>query len=176
MTTRGVWTLIACVGIASNASAQDATTKVARKYESVEGKYKVSLPAKPELSTTELNAAGVKFKMHMATVEGEAATQCVIHIELPEIAVKPTTRRQMESARDRAVKDAAGQLVWDRVWYFGGNHEGRDFLIRTGEGDHMRIRVFVVGKRMYQLAYLGTKVGCESKATTAFFDSFELVR
>jgi hypothetical protein len=160
------------------------------KYTSPEGRYSVSLPAQPTLSTQEAAAAdGQKFPQYLASVVG--ADDVVLMVAYFDML--PDTTFSTDAARDGMLKQSNGTLISDIAISLGG-YSGREFKISTkvasgkppDEGKPaeelefiVRARVCLVDKRVYLLQVIVSK-SLENEAlaakATKYFDSFQVVK
>jgi len=160
------------------------------KYTSSEGRYSVSLPAQPSLTTQEATTAdGQKFPQYLASV-----------VEPGDIAFMigyfdnvPGTIFSADAARDGMVKRINGTLISETAISLGG-FPGRELKVlakpapeQPAEGAKpadgveytVRARFYEVDKRVYVLQLISPKA-LDSEALTAkatkYFDSFQVVK
>ena len=159
-------------------------------YSSPEGRYTVSLPAQPKLSSQEgTTAEGTKFPQYLAIVEEPGD---VVYIVGYFDAVPGTTFSQ-DKARDGMVAAVKGTLVNETAISLSG-YSGRELNISTKLGTDEpkpgtaavdaveyfdKARFYEVEKRIYVLQLLAPKSlwGSELKAKAAkYFDSFQIIK
>jgi hypothetical protein len=158
------------------------------KYTSPEGRYTVSLPAQPKLSTQEGAAAdGQKFPQYLASVvNGDDVAIMVGYFDtLPNLTFSE------DAARDGMVKQVNGTLISEAPISLG-SYSGREFKVSTKftqpaadakpaeEIEYIvRARVYEVDKRIYVLEFVFPK-SLENDAlaakATKYFDSFQVVK
>jgi hypothetical protein len=155
-------------------------------YTSPEGRYSVSLPTEPKVTTQESTTAdGEKFPQYLATAGGADGTFMIGYFEIAS-----GSEFSAIGARDSMVKIIGGRLMGDNAISLGG-YPGHDFKIAlklplapaSGEvppqTDYVdRARIYEVGKRVYILQAIFPK-SLETDANinvTRFFDSFQLVK
>jgi hypothetical protein len=160
------------------------------KYTSPEGRYSVSLPAQPNLSTQEATAAdGQKFPQYLASVvePGDVAFMIGYFDSVPG------TIFSADAARDGMVKRVNGTLISETAISLGG-YPGRELKVLTtpapaqpAEGEKpaeaieyiVRARFYEAGKRVYVLQFIFPK-SLEGDAlaakATKYFDSFQVVK
>jgi hypothetical protein len=155
-------------------------------YTSPEGRYSVSLPKEPKVTTQEATTAdGEKFPQYLATI-GEADSLFVIGYF--EIASSSTFSADL--ARDSILKRSGGRLIEENAISLGG-YPGHDLKIAlmipiapaAGEvppqTDYVdRARIYEVGKRVYilQVLFPKSRETDASISVTRFFDSFQVVK
>lgn len=159
-------------------------------YSSAEGRYTVSLPAQPKISSQESSTAdGKKFPQYLAMVTEPGD---VVYIVAYFDSLPGTTFSQ-EKARDGMVAAVKGTLVNETAISLGG-YSGRELNISTMLGTDEpkagteavdaveyfdKARFYEVEKRVYVLQLLAPKSlwGAELKAKAAkYFDSFQIIK
>ncbi len=159
------------------------------KYSSPEGRYTVSLPRQPNLSTQEAAAAdGQKFPQYLASV-----------VEPGDVVFltgyfdnAPGTIFSADAARDGMVNRINGTLISENAVSLGG-YPGRELKVlakpaapESAEGAKpdgveyiVHARFYEVDKRVYVLQVIFPK-SLESDAMNAraakYFDSFQVVK
>jgi hypothetical protein len=160
------------------------------KYSSPEGRYTVSLPAQPKLSTQEATTAdGQKFPQYLTSV-----------VEPGDLAFMtgyfdsaPGTIFSADAARDGMVNQVNGTLI-NEARITLGSYSGRELRVVAKvpaaapvEGEKpaatveyiVRARFYEVDKRVYVLQVIFPK-SLESEAINAraakYFDSFQVVK
>ncbi len=160
------------------------------KYNSHEGRYTVSLPAQPNLSTQEATTPdGQKLHQSLASVTEAGDVAFVtgyFDLDVGKIF-------SADAARDGMVKQINGTLINETAISLG-NHPGRGFKVLAkapagafAEGEKppetvdyiVHARFYEVDKRIYILQVIFPK-SLESEATNAratkYFDSFQVVK
>ncbi len=160
------------------------------KYNSHEGRYTVSLPAQPNLSTQEATTPdGQKLHQSLASVTEAGDVAFVtgyFDLDVGKIF-------SADAARDGMVKQINGTLINETAISLG-NHPGRGIKVlakapagASAEGEKppetvdyiVHARFYEVDKRIYILQVIFPK-SLESEATNAratkYFDSFQVVK
>jgi hypothetical protein len=146
-------------------------------YNSTEGRYKVSLPAQPKLSTQEsATADGQKFLQYMASVQDPDAIYLVGYFD----HVAGTTF-SADRARDGMVKAVKGTLVSERSISLSG-YPGRELKVGTKSDDSEYIilaKFWDTETRVYVLQVVFPKA-LESESVnikaTKYFESFQILK
>jgi hypothetical protein len=149
------------------------------KYTSAEGRYAVSLPRQPTLSTQEATTVdGQKFPQYLAAVlePGDVAYMTGY------FDYAPGTIFSADAARDGMVKRVNGTLISEKTISLGP-YPGRDLrvLARAGGGGEyiVRARLYEAEKRVYVLEFILPK-SLDSEEMNAkaakYLDSFEVVK
>jgi hypothetical protein len=159
-------------------------------YTSPEGRYSVSLPAQPKLSTQEATATtGEKFPQYLASVVDTGDVLFMIGY----FDTLPGTAFSADAARDGMVKRINGTLISETPISLDG-YSGRELKVSTtptpqppAEGAKpaepvqyiVRARFYEADKRIYIVQLIFPK-SLESDAlaakATKYFDSFQVVK
>ena len=159
-------------------------------YTSREGRYSVSLPAKPAVSTQEATAAnGEKFPQYLASVVEAGDVLFMIGY----FDTMPGTVFSADAARDGMLKQINGTLISENAISLGG-YSGRELKVLTtptppppAEGAKpaepveyiVRARLYEADKRVYVVQLISPK-SLENDAlaakATKYFDSFQVVK
>ena len=145
-------------------------------YNSTEGRYTISLPAQPKLSTQEsATADGQKFLQYMAMAQEQDAIYLVGYFDHV-----PGTTFSADRARDGMVAAVKGTLVSERTISLSG-YPGRELKVGTKSEttDYIILAKFWdTENRVYVLQVVYPKsVEGESMNTRAaqYFDSFKIL-
>lgn len=147
-------------------------------FASPEGKFSVSLPAEPRAVKYPVRTADGPKEVVVHQVTGEDVVYMVSHTEAePEDAETPA--KTLDKVRDLAVSISKGKLLSDKRIALG-RWQGREFraevpLAGESRGGLLKGRIYLVGKRVYQLMAVEPKsrVAAHSKQIDAFFSSFK---
>jgi hypothetical protein len=146
-------------------------------YNSTEGRYTISLPAQPKLSTQEsATADGQKFTQYKAMVEDQGAIYLVGYFD----HVSGTTFFA-DRARDGMVAAVKGTLVSERTISLSG-YPGRELKVgaKLDDTDYILLAKFWdTENRVYVLQLIFPK-SLEGDATNTkaarYFDSFQILQ
>ncbi|HAF14075.1 MAG TPA: hypothetical protein DHU55_06280 [Blastocatellia bacterium] len=178
MRTGAVVILLLLVSASLAFGMQNATDWI--KYTSTEGRYTVSLPGQPQLSTQEATAGtGEKFPQYLASVTepGDIAYMTGYFDSIPGRVFSA------DAARDGMVQRINGTLLTEKTISLG-SYPGRDLKVLAkaagGTTDYLVFaRFFEVEKRIYVLQFIFPK-SVETDALTArgrrYFDSFQVIK
>ncbi|HXL81367.1 MAG TPA: hypothetical protein VN951_10875 [Pyrinomonadaceae bacterium] len=146
-------------------------------YNSTEGRYTISLPAQPKVSTQEsATADGQKFPQYMATVNDQDAIYLVGYFDHV-----PGTIFSADSARDGMVAAVKGTLVSERIISLSG-YPGRELKVGTKSDNNEYVilaKFWDTENRVYVLQIVFPEsVDSESINIKAakYFDSFQIVK
>jgi hypothetical protein len=146
-------------------------------YNSAEGRYTVSLPAQPKVTTQEsATADGQKFLQYMATVN-----QPNVIYQVGYFDHVPGTSFSADRARDGMVSAVKGTLVSERVINLSG-YPGRELKVgaKSNTTDYILLAKFWdTENRVYVLQVVYPK-SSESEAinknAAKYFDSFQILK
>ena len=141
------------------------------------GRFAVALPGTPTKSQQQVKTATGQLDVTVYVLETkQAVTYLVTHSDLPAADVKAGTEdRRLDFARDGAVTNARGKLRGEKRVELDG-YPGRDLIIETDRDLVIRMRVYAVGRRLYQVSAVGPGALVHGRDTGLFLDSFRLVR
>ena len=101
----------------------------------------------------------------------------VSDIPVPDGETADQIQARLDGARDGAIRNVGGTLTSSSQITTGQQkYPGREFnatITKPKEGQ-VRARVYLVGKRFYQVMVMGTNDFATSKEATAFLDSFRV--
>ena len=143
------------------------------EYTSNAGRYRTVFPQQPKESTQD--AGGLKVKVYLAAVEMKAQgrTYFVMYNDMPA-ALDP-------SLTDKALDGGVGALgklgtVTTSSKISLGSNSGREAVIDLPGGEKYKVRMYMVGSRLYQIhAQWDPKKGDASADVDAFMNAFKLV-
>jgi hypothetical protein len=151
---------------AAGLAAQDE-----RNHLSKEGKYRVTFPIKPTLSTTTSD----NLQLHMAAAEQGGGAMVVIYSDLPGETVKAAKPGELLAGAEKGLVDNfKAKVTSSKDITFGtSKFPGREIM---GEKDtvQMHIKLVLAGDRLYQFFVIGSKEYVKSKDAEKFFESFEI--
>lgn len=147
-----------------------------KEYSSADGQYSVLMPGTPTEKMQNRNTAAGDITAHAALLDKTPVVYMVMYNDYPEQVMQGGSPSQiLENARDGGVRSARGKLVGDSAITLLNKYPGREIQIEMPDGLHaVRIRVYMVKNRMYQVAYRSGKDNLFSKDATKFLDSFKI--
>jgi hypothetical protein len=144
------------------------------EYKSAEGQFKISFPGKPKEQTQ----PGPGFTMKAVTVEGRNGAYVAAFGDMPIPEKEPPAKidDRLDGAVQGMATTNAGTIKSSNKITINGKYPGREFEIaitRPKQGT-VRGKVFLKGRRLYQVFALGTDSFASSGDATKFLDSFAL--
>jgi hypothetical protein len=161
------------LAVALLAPAPDEKSKL-KLFTSAAGKYKVLLF--PDPRKREQAAAGVTMYVAINDMGSRAILVAYADIPIPAGETAEQTQTRLDGAKNGAIKNINGKLIREAKITLG-KHPGRQFSAELpGSKGVMKARVYLVGKRLYQIMAVGPKDFTDSADVKKMFDSFELTK
>lgn len=141
------------------------------------GKCTVQLPAKPKDMTKEIDAGGTALKINIWGYEqGSAGAYLISYTDFPEGTVDPDdTGAFFDRVQGGIISSGKGKLSSSKNSKFLKKYPSRDIAYTVpsinGTG---RVKMILVGDRLYQLMALGNDDFMDSEEVDFFFASFKL--
>ena len=164
-------TMVLAVALLAPAPEEKSKLKL---HTSADGKYKVLLFEGPK--TKDNKAGGIT--MHVVANDLGKKAVLVTHADMPIPADETAeqTQTRLDGAKNGAINSVkAKELKSAKITL--GKHPGREFSAELPAGQGvLKARVYIVGKRLYQVLAVGPKDFVDSADVKKIFDSFELTR
>ena len=166
-------TLLCCgLGLAFQQTAEWS------KLDSVEGRFSASMPSKPEPGTKDVDTAVGKLALYTFSSSNNVAQLMISYADYPN---EPSNAAQYEKVldgvRDGVLKGLGADLISETRVILKG-HPGREMRARKMSGDVEIVfswKVYLVGRRLYQMGAATTKADAEAPDVQRFFNSFQLI-
>jgi len=156
-----------------NCLAQGAPTF--KLFSSKAGRFSVLMPATPSEQKQEIatDAGPVQSVMFIAAGANNSAF-IAAYADYPNAARDAETSAKVVSgARDGILRNTKGKLINDKEISLDKS-AGRAFLIEQDGGQFFNVRVYLVGKRLYQLIVVGPKAEATGADADKYLASFKL--
>ena len=145
-------------------------------FTSTEGKFSITLPKKPDLSTQPLVVGTTHLTMHLATIEFADSAILVSFLDYLDDGGMTAVQR-ITATVDAEVKGQKGTVI-GKV----SNCDTKKFLCReVAYKQHLdamdlvkTMRNYLVGRRLYQVALMTTTTGTKPDLVKSLFDSFKI--
>ena len=144
-----------------------------REVTSPGGGYSVLMPAAPETATRDVRLGGVTLAMSMTSARKDGMAFGVAYAEIPAGGHGDL----LAAARDALVRNIDGRITADREIAIDGA-AGREFHAEGaagGRGLRLAARVFIAGRRFYQVAFVGQPDRIAQADLDLFLGSFRLL-
>lgn len=144
-----------------------------REVRSEQGRYRITLPAKPLEQTRTLNSAAGAVTMTMVSAQ---AADWLFGVGYADYPAGVDAERHIDEQRDALLRNISGRISSEKAVRIGGK-TGRLLTAEGRSGDRLvalHARFVVDGPRLYQIAAVGSKGGVSATELDTFLDSFKL--
>jgi hypothetical protein len=167
--TRGIAILVlgALLGSACGPSWADV--------EPADGRFSIRMPGEPTEQTRTLKTVAGEIAMRIYAVEDSRASYMVSFADYPvDIVAASTPETVLDGARDGAAVNISGKVLHERAFVFQG-HPARDVVVLDAMEVELRMRIVLVGRRLYQVAFTTERGSPVDAVGVTFRDSFRLL-
>jgi hypothetical protein len=146
-----------------------------KTFASKEGNFTIAFPCTPVEERQRVKTATGQLDVVVLLSEDKDDTSYVVsYCDLPEADVKKgAEQKRLDFARDGAVSKARGKLRSEKGLTLAG-YPGRELLIENESEQVVRLRLFIVRRRLYQVVAVGPGAVVAHRVGTFFLDSFHL--
>jgi hypothetical protein len=147
-----------------------------QKVTSTAGRFTAEMPGEPKERTNEIGKGAAQVRaVSLTVVPTPGVDYRVAYHDYPATALRVNPQAMLTGVRDGNV-GKGGKLIEDKAIVLGKTRvPGRAFLIET-EAFYYRMRVFLAGRRLYQVIVTGPQEAVTSKDADRFLDSFALTK
>lgn len=161
--------VVMCVAACGLAAQDD------KKYESKDGKYAVAFPGVPSV---ESKKAG-ELTLSTASAEAKGVAYMVIHSDLPAETVKASKAEDiLENGEKGLVDNFKAKVTKSQSTTFSKEKYPARNVTAEVKVDattlQLRLRIVLVGNRVYQVLAIGSPDAVSGAAADKFFESFEV--
>ncbi len=142
------------------------------EYVSAEGHFRARFGGEPEVTAN----AGARSTTYSFERPTGALTVTVVELPIPDDDPPDNASFYLDRARDDMIRAAGGERVSSAPATIAGRYPGCAFEARFGRPRPglMRVRLYLVGRRLYQVMAIGAGEFAAGPAATAFLNSFVL--
>jgi hypothetical protein len=158
-------------GLLPPGSAAELPAKPSFPIESSGGRFQVSYPVKSKKFTRSIG--GHELTGYLSESNDSVCMVGYVDLPIPGGEPEAKVRERLDAARAAALADANATLISEKDVTIGSGRPGREFT-GSGDGKHLRGRVYLVGARLYQVTVHGAEAFVGSPDATEFLNSFEL--
>lgn len=162
--------LLAACAMAFGQSNQGAGTW--ETFTSDAGHFSVLMPGRPQPNEAKQDSPHGPYTVHLFTARADRRVYLVGWVDY-DPNFRFDTQKELEVNRDNFVKGVKGQLTGTTKPIKLGDHPGIEFTAES-EQALFRSRVYIIGRRPYQLVALRLKGLDESPDDAKFFSSFAI--
>jgi hypothetical protein len=163
-----------CLLVSAFACADDRKPKYV--HTSNEHGFTVGLPGKPKLEPTKLTTVAGTLNVH--TTRYDSGSELVLSVtvcDYPKDFAKVPPEKVFEGVVGE-MKGADGKVIEEKEITLGAEkYPGRQWRIEAGKSV-IRVQVYLVGSRLYQVMANGSKSGVSGTAAEDLFKTFELLK
>jgi hypothetical protein len=149
------------------------------KVDSAEGRFSVSMPSKPEQGERDVDSAVGKLKLHTFGASNDVGQFMVSYADYPTEAASAAQQESvLDGVRGGVLKGLQAELISETKVSTKG-YPGRELrATKVTEGAEIVFswKIFLVGRRLYQMAVATVKAEAESPDIQKFFISFQLTQ
>ena len=149
-------------------------TPAMKEYSNADGKFKAQFPGTPKEQSQA--QAGIPTKMF--GVEEKDGAYMISYTDMPFPGDMPQALidQSLDGSVEGMIKGGGGTKTGSSSIKLADKHPGRSIDADVpGKGGIMRARIYLVGKRLYQVLVVGKAGFVKSDTATKFLDSFELL-
>lgn len=156
----------------------EPANEAAKLVRSEAGGFTVLMPGVPAEQTETAGSGGGRITLHMIRADIDDVSYLVSYHDADARSVRDP-KALLDGQRDLAVKSHDGHLIADRRIQVR-RHPGRDFRAEYRKGDDPRGgvlqgRIFLAGRRVYQVIALAPRAKAGSPMITTFLQSFTTI-
>ena len=174
--------LFLAAAVHSGSSLRTRSRSDWRTFVSKAGAFTVNIPGVPTADSTTMTAEGSSLVMYTYKAQHDSIRYVVTYADYPAEIFRGDTAVEefLLGAVHGIVSGAKGNLLESRPIAMNG-HVGRDVRIEVPvsdiapEGGSIRLHLYVVGNRMYQLGIFARRNGAFGPKTAQFLESFKLL-
>jgi hypothetical protein len=140
-----------------------------------DGTFSFQMPDTPKDDRQFIKTAtgGVDLSVYVLDLPKGEGTLAVVVNDFPQEMLKGlSVDKRLDSARDGAVANVKGKLKAEKKVTLQ-DYPGRELVVEVDAKSLVRVRLFVVKNRLYQVLVSGPKDLTGSKLTERFLDSFK---
>lgn len=165
---------VLCVALAIGATA--AAEDKPMKFQSKEGKFAIQFPGKPTESKQKQKTVVGDVDVYLFAIVQKDRAFLATYADYPRGTIaKQGLQDSLDKARDGNIKGVKGKLVSEKKITLKKKDDGREALIALPDKNGAyRVRIYLVGDRLYQVLVAGPDDFAKGKDATAFLDSFEV--
>jgi len=165
--------IIACLFAFVFAAAAPAFAEEWIVYQPPGVGYRVELPANPTIQTRDVPTAAGPVKNTMAVVDRTSYAFIISHNDYPQAVVSAAPpEKLLDGVRDGQTQN---RTLKSETPVKLGKYDARQLIIEDAAGRVFVSRFTLVGTRLFQAIYVGSKGSETSPDATRFINSFTIV-
>ena len=145
------------------------------EFTSKEGGFKVLMPGTPK--EKKQDAQGVNMSMYIVEESSGAYFASYADLPIPKNEPDAKIQQRLDDSVKGAVTNVSAKVTSQSNIKLDGKYPGREIAADVpSKNGAMKLRIYFVGTRLYQVMVLGTKSWLKSSDSSKFFDSFQLTK
>jgi len=141
------------------------------KFTSPEGRFSVMMPEIPQDKTATVASAHGPYTTHLFIVRDDTSVYLIGWVDY-DASFNFDRQAELEANRDNFVSGIEARLVTSRPTFIDG-YSAIEFTAETAD-KVFKSRVFLVGRRPYQIVIGSPKTSDDTASTVRFFNSFKV--
>jgi hypothetical protein len=146
-------------------------------FNSSDGRFSVGMPKKPEENVRDIDSAVGKLQLHTFPSSSAIGYFMVSYGDYPNEPAADRREPVLDGVRDGVISGLEGELISETKISING-YPGRELLAKkTIESSETTFnwRIYLVGRRVYQVAAATKKADSTSPEIAKFLNSFRLI-
>jgi hypothetical protein len=146
---------------------------------SKEGQFQLSFPAEPREITQNVDTPAGQLAVHMLIVEQGNIAFLATYSDNPDVADPAGQDKVLEGAVSGSIESAKATLISKRnirIERYPGKEYDYKMTLPDGTMANGRSRIYLVGKRLYQVIYLAEQGKENLKGRDVYLNSFRLTK
>lgn len=147
-------------------------------FNSPEGRFSALMPTKPKIEVRDVDSKVGKITLYSYTSSNNVAYFHASYGDYPQEPTPGTLEAVLDGVRNGVVQGLQAELLDEKKITLGG-FAGRELTAkRIVDGNEVRFkwRMYIVGRRLYQLAAATSKADAESPDVAKFLTSFQVTK
>ena len=146
-----------------------------QEFSSTEGNFAILMPGTPSYEKKNSTTVLGPIDMHMFTLNIKRdAAYLIMYSDYPEIVTRAKPDDLLDGGRDGALANTKGRLISEQNMSLDG-FPGREIVIEVPGKGLMKLRAFMVRRRLFQIIAVGTKEMVEHEDAGRYLTSFRLL-
>jgi hypothetical protein len=149
-----------------------------QEFSSKEGRFTVLMPGIPNAKKNNIPGPDDSIvQQKIFLVDNKTAAYLVAYQDNPAEIGKAEENKALEKMRDGVKDQFKGKLLETKDMKLADKYKGIEFQVEIAEPKGIyRSRIYLVGKRLYQVSVVGMADIATSKESDQFLDSFKLAK
>jgi hypothetical protein len=147
-----------------------------KEFKCADGRFRVTMPEIPPLQKQTLNTplGPVALYMYMHENRRYDYSFAIAYCDYPANLLQASAKAGLDGARDGILANTQGAKLQKETPIALSGHPGRDLTVDVAGKAKMRIKLYLVKNRLYQLVVVQSGARPSAEAVAKFFDSFRL--